>query len=150
MNNADRLLNLKIDIARYEEILTTCERDYMTVCNTYVYSESGKREALNTEYDYICMYRDAIKEMKQELAALLSQFRSNRFIKSSFTLSLLWTVKFYKALSLQYGFPTNRKACTSRGIAEQCLFRLAKSLNVLGYTFGLDMPNTHKFLVARL
>lgn len=70
----------------------------------------------------------------------------NRFIKSSFALSLLWVGKFYRCITDSYQIGSDR------GISSyQCFFNAYKALKGLQnsnaeslYRF---MPNTHKYLM---
>ena len=47
------------------------------------------------------LYLEAI-DLEDELEALPVEANPNRFIKSSFTLSLLWVAKFYASLEAEY------------------------------------------------
>lgn len=78
------------------------------ICNENLFDVSSVKAERNS------LYLEAI-DLEDELAALSVEANRNRFIKSSFTLSLLWVAKFYRSLSDSY-----RKNCNQELSAWRC------------------------------
>ena len=77
------------------------------------------------------LYLEAV-DLEDELEALPVEANPNRFIKSSFTLSLLWVAKFYASLEAEYkGFSS--QAVKAANCALEVYSALSWAIEPNGY-----------------